>query len=108
MRGFPRVAVVLGSGLGGVADAVSDPVIVRYEELPGFPQPTVEGHAGRVVMGGLGGVPVAVLQGRAHLYEGGDPEAIRTPVRRCARRAPRSSCSPTPPARCGPRSGRAA
>jgi xanthosine phosphorylase len=79
--GFPRVAVVLGSGLGGVADAVSEPVVVRYEELPSFPQPTVEGHAGQVVMGALGGVPVAVLQGRAHVYEGGDPEAIRTPVR---------------------------
>jgi xanthosine phosphorylase len=79
--GVPRVAVVLGSGLGGVADAVSEPVVVRYDELPGFPQPTVEGHAGRLVMGVLGGVPVAVLQGRAHLYEGGDPEAIRTPVR---------------------------
>jgi xanthosine phosphorylase len=78
---FPRVAVVLGSGLGGVADSVSDPVVVRYEELPGFPQPTVEGHAGRVVIGPLGGVPVAALQGRAHLYEGGDPEAIRAPVR---------------------------
>ena len=78
---FPRVAVVLGSGLGGVADAVSDPVVVQYEALPGFPRPTVEGHAGRVVMGALGGVPVAVLQGRAHVYEGGDPETIRTPVR---------------------------
>ncbi len=79
--GFPRVAIVLGSGLGGVADAVADPVVVPYEELPGFPRPTVEGHAGQVVIGELGGVPVAVLQGRAHLYEGGDPEAIRTPVR---------------------------
>ncbi|HTU29830.1 MAG TPA: purine-nucleoside phosphorylase [Solirubrobacteraceae bacterium] len=79
--GFPRVAVVLGSGLGAVADAVVDPVLVGYEELPGFPRPTVEGHAGQVSMGELGGVPVAVLQGRAHLYEGGDPEAIRTPVR---------------------------
>jgi len=79
--GSPRVGVVLGSGLGAVADAVEDPVVVSYEDLPGFPRPSVEGHAGRVVRGSIGGVPVAVLQGRAHLYEGGDPEAIRTPVR---------------------------
>jgi xanthosine phosphorylase len=77
----PRVAVVLGSGLGAVADAVSDPVVVGYQELPGFPQPTVAGHAGRAVLGRISGVPVAVLQGRAHLYEGGDPEALRVPVR---------------------------
>jgi xanthosine phosphorylase len=79
--GAPRVGVVLGSGLGAVADAVEDPVVVGYEELPGFPRPSVEGHAGRAVLGLIGGVPVAVLQGRAHLYEGGDPEALRTPVR---------------------------
>jgi xanthosine phosphorylase len=72
---------VLGSGLGTVADAVSDGVVVSYEELPGFPQPTVAGHAGQAVLGRIAGVPVAVLQGRAHLYEGGSVEALRTPVR---------------------------
>lgn len=77
----PRVGIVLGSGLGAVADAVEDAAVVAYEELPGFPRPGVEGHAGRAVLGRLAGVPVAVLQGRAHLYEGGDPDAIRTPVR---------------------------
>ena len=77
----PRVGVVLGSGLGSVAEAVEDAVVVGYEELPGFPRPSVEGHAGRAVLGSVGGVPVAVLQGRAHLYEGGDVEALRTPVR---------------------------
>ena len=77
----PRVGIVLGSGLGGVADAVVDPVIVGYEELPGFPQPTVQGHAGRAVLGHIGGLPVAVLQGRAHVYEGGALETLRTPVR---------------------------
>jgi xanthosine phosphorylase len=76
-----RVGVVLGSGLGGVADAVEAPVVVDYAELPGFPRPTVAGHAGRAVLGRLAGVGVAVLQGRAHLYEGGDLEALRTPVR---------------------------
>jgi xanthosine phosphorylase len=79
--GSPRVGVVLGSGLGAVADAVEEPVVVSYEELPGFPRPTVEGHSGQAVLGRIGGVPVAVFQGRAHLYEGGDPEALRVPVR---------------------------
>jgi len=79
--GSPRVGVVLGSGLGAVADAVEDPTVVSYEDLPGFPRPTVVGHAGRAVLGSIGGVPVAVFQGRAHLYEGGDPETIRVPVR---------------------------
>jgi xanthosine phosphorylase len=76
-----RVGVILGSGLGAVADAVADPVAVPYGELPGFPQPTVAGHAGRAVLGSMNGVGVAVLQGRAHLYEGGDREALRVPVR---------------------------
>ena len=76
-----RVGVVLGSGLGAVADAVEDPVVVGYDELPGFPRPSIDGHAGRAVLGHVGGVPVAVLQGRSHLYEGGDLEALRAPVR---------------------------
>ncbi|HVW18207.1 MAG TPA: purine-nucleoside phosphorylase [Solirubrobacteraceae bacterium] len=77
----PRVAIVLGSGLGAVADAVRSPVVVPYEELDGFPRPTVEGHAGSAVLGHVGEVPVVVLQGRAHLYEGRDAGALRTPVR---------------------------
>ena len=77
----PRVGIVLGSGLGAVADAVAEPAVVDYADLPGFPQPTVEGHGGRVVLGRIGAVPVAVLQGRAHVYEGGDFDAIRTPIR---------------------------
>jgi xanthosine phosphorylase len=77
----PRVGVILGSGLGAVADAVQDPQIIGYEQLPGFPRPTVAGHAGRVVQGTISGVPVAVLQGRAHLYEGGPMEELRAPVR---------------------------
>jgi len=77
----PRVGIVLGSGLGAVAEAVQDAVVVPYEELPGFPRPTVAGHAGSAVLGRIGAVPVAVFQGRAHLYEGGDVELIRTPVR---------------------------
>ncbi len=77
----PRVGVILGSGLGAVADAVEDPLLIGYEELPGFPRPTVAGHAGQVVKGLIGGVPVAILQGRAHLYEGGPVDEIRAPVR---------------------------
>jgi xanthosine phosphorylase len=77
----PRVGVVLGSGLGAVAEAVHDPVEIPYDQLPGFPRPTVEGHGGQAVLGRIGGVPVALLQGRAHLYEGGNLEEVRNPVR---------------------------
>ena len=77
----PRVGVVLGSGLGTVADAVEGGTVIDYADLPGFPRPTVAGHGGRAVVGKVGNVPVAVLQGRAHVYEGGDVEAIRTPIR---------------------------
>jgi xanthosine phosphorylase len=77
----PRVGVVLGSGLGAVADAVEDPVVVDYEELPGFPRPTVAGHAGQAILGRIAGVQVTVLRGRAHLYEGGDLESLRAPIR---------------------------
>jgi xanthosine phosphorylase len=76
-----RVGVILGSGLGATAEAVSDAVVVDYAQLPGFPQPTVAGHAGRALLGRIAGVGVTVLQGRAHLYEGGDLEALRAPVR---------------------------
>jgi xanthosine phosphorylase len=77
----PRVGVVLGSGLGAVAEAVSDPTTIDYSELPGFPVPSVAGHGGQAVLGEIGDVPVAVFQGRAHLYEGGDLDKLRTPVR---------------------------
>jgi xanthosine phosphorylase len=77
----PRVGVVLGSGLGAVADAVVDATAIDYADLPGFPRPTVAGHGGRAVLGTMGDVPVAVLQGRAHVYEGGELDRIRVPVR---------------------------
>jgi xanthosine phosphorylase len=77
----PRVGVVLGSGLGAVAEAVSDPTVIDYAELPGFPVPGVAGHGGQALLGTIGAVPVAVLQGRSHLYEGGDLDKIRTPIR---------------------------
>ena len=77
----PRIGIVLGSGLGPVADAVEGATVIPYSELPGFPEPTIEGHAGRAVAGRIGDVPVVAFQGRAHLYEGVDLDRIRTPVR---------------------------
>ena len=77
----PRVGMVLGSGLGAVADAVADPVIVPYQEIPHFPQSTVEGHSGRMVAGSLGGAPVVILQGRVHSYEGYTPREVTFPMR---------------------------
>lgn len=73
----PRVAVTLGSGLSGLADAVEDAVRVPYSELPGFPQSGVSGHAGAVVAGRLDGVPVVMLAGREHYYERGRADAMR-------------------------------
>lgn len=77
----PRVGIVLGSGLGAVASAVADPLIVPYQNIPHFPQSTVEGHTGRIVTGMLGGVPVAVMQGRVHFYEGYTPRQVTFPMR---------------------------
>ena len=69
----PQVGVTLGSGLGGFADAVEDPVEIPYGEIPGWPVSTAIGHEGTLVLGTFGGVPVAVMKGRAHLYEGHPP-----------------------------------
>jgi len=77
----PRLGLILGSGLGGLADAAADAVAIEYGDLPGFPEPGVAGHGGRLVLGWLGGLPVALLQGRRHVYERGDPGAMRAPVR---------------------------
>ena len=66
----PHVGVVLGSGLGGFADAVEHAVELPYAEIPGWPLSTAIGHAGTLVLGAFGGVPVAVMKGRTHLYEG--------------------------------------
>ncbi len=77
----PRIAIVLGSGLGAVAEAVASPVFVPYGEIPHFPQSTVEGHSGRIVAGLLNGVPVVVMQGRVHYYEGYTPQQVTFPMR---------------------------
>jgi xanthosine phosphorylase len=80
-REAPRIALVLGSGLGAIAERIADPVTLPYRDIPGFPVPSVAGHAGRLILGRFGGLPIACLQGRVHLYEGIDPRAIRLPIR---------------------------
>jgi len=77
----PRVGIVLGSGLGAVAGAVADAVSLPYAELPGFGLSSVAGHARTLHLGTIAGVPVAVLEGRAHLYEGVEPVALSVPIR---------------------------
>jgi purine-nucleoside phosphorylase len=76
----PRVGIVLGSGLGGLADALTEPVAIPFAELPGWPAATAPGHLGRLLLGKLEGVPVVMLQGRFHLYEGNDPGLVVQPV----------------------------
>ena len=68
----PKTAIILGSSLGTVAEAVADPLVISYGDLPGFPAPKISGHAGNLVVGRIADTEVAVLQGRAHPYESGD------------------------------------
>lgn len=77
----PRAAIILGSGLNALADAVRDPVRIPYADLPRWPVSTVHGHAGRLVIGTLEGQPVLVMQGRAHYYEGYSMARVTMPVR---------------------------
>jgi purine-nucleoside phosphorylase len=77
----PRIGIVLGSGLGAVADAVADPIAIPFGEIPHFPQSTVEGHSGRLVAGLVAGIPVVVMQGRVHFYEGYTPQQVTFPIR---------------------------
>jgi purine-nucleoside phosphorylase len=77
----PVAGVVLGSGLGGFADAVEDAVEILYTDIPGWPPSTAVGHAGTLVLGHAAGVPVAVMKGRAHPYEGLPPEKVVFGVR---------------------------
>ena len=92
-RLVPEVGIVLGSGLGGLADDLEDAVAIPFDELPGWPAATAPGHVGRLLLGALGGRPVVMLQGRFHLYEGNDPGLVVQPVllfhapRRAHRRA---------------------
>lgn len=77
----PKIAVVLGSGLGGLADKVDDAVSISYADLPGFPRPGVHGHAGMLVAGSIEKVPVIFLKGRVHFYEGTGADPLKTMIR---------------------------
>ena len=77
----PRIAIVLGSGLGGFADDFEDAVGIPYEEIPGFMRSTAQGHAGKLVIGKVDGVPLLAMQGRVHFYEGYSLEEVTFPIR---------------------------
>jgi purine-nucleoside phosphorylase len=79
--GRPSIGVVLGSGLGGFAAALTDRVAVSYRDIPGFPPPTIAGHGGELVIGRVRGVLIACLSGRVHLYEGHSPNRVVFGVR---------------------------
>lgn len=76
----PKIAIILGSGLGGVATVIEDQTVIDYSLLPGFPVSTVEGHQGKLILGRLRGVDVVCLQGRVHLYEGISAQTVRVPI----------------------------
>jgi purine-nucleoside phosphorylase len=77
----PRIAVVLGSGLGAFADELDDPIYIPYSQIPGWPVSTAAGHTGKLVFGKLNHLDVAVMAGRAHLYEGYTPAQVAMGVR---------------------------
>jgi purine-nucleoside phosphorylase len=81
----PQIAIVLGTGLGGFADKLENQTAIPYSEIPHFPRPTVEGHAGRLVLGSFAGTPLAVMQGRVHPYEGYSPRQVIYPIQVLAR-----------------------
>ena len=81
MKAQPRIALVLGSGLGGFADEFENAVRIPYQEIPGFATSTAQGHAGRLVIGDVEGIPVVGMQGRFHYYEGYALEEVTFPIR---------------------------
>ncbi|MBT8397226.1 MAG: purine-nucleoside phosphorylase [Gemmatimonadetes bacterium] len=84
LHGTPEVFVVLGSGLSGLADGVSGGVSIPFREVPGFPEPTVPGHTGRLVFGEVEGKKVLLQAGRFHFYEGHNSDVVVAPVRMAA------------------------
>lgn len=78
---FPKTALILGSGLGPLAERIADATDIPYGDIPGFPVPTVAGHQGRLRVGTLAGQPIACMQGRLHAYEGHPAAAIAVPIR---------------------------
>ena len=85
MRSHPRVAVVLGSGLGAFADELDDRQEIHYPQIPGWPESTAIGHAGKLVFGNVGATPIVVMSGRAHLYEGHSIDKVVYGVRALGR-----------------------
>ncbi|HEU4634607.1 MAG TPA: purine-nucleoside phosphorylase [Edaphobacter sp.] len=77
----PKIGLILGSGLGDFADHVQKPSVIPYADIPNFPVSTVQGHPGRLVVGEIGGVPVVVMQGRVHAYEGYSMAEVTFPTR---------------------------
>lgn len=77
----PHIAVVLGTGLGGLADRIKTAAVIPYKDIPNFPLSTVVSHEGRLIFGSLGGKAVVAMQGRFHLYEGYEPKEITLPIR---------------------------
>jgi purine-nucleoside phosphorylase len=80
-KGEPNLAIILGSGLGNFATQVEDATTIAYGEIPGWPVSTVEGHSGKLVLGTIAGVTVAVMQGRVHAYEGYSMNEVTFPMR---------------------------
>lgn len=82
-KGFeaPEVGIVLGTGLGKLADELKNPIVAHYSHIPHFPLATVEFHSGKLIFGEIEGVKTVVMQGRFHLYEGYDPQQITYPIR---------------------------
>ena len=78
---MPKIAIILGSGLGNLADIMTDKQVIPYSEIPNFPVSTVAGHSGNLIFGRLGGKPVIAMQGRFHYYEGYDMKTVTFPVR---------------------------
>jgi len=78
---FPKTAIVLGSGLGRFGDKLARATSMSYADIPGFSRSTVAGHHGNLMVGEIGGAPLAVMQGRIHAYEGHPPQAIAVPIR---------------------------
>lgn len=76
----PKLAIVLGSGLGDLANEIDDAICIGFDDLPGFPASGVSGHAGQLLIGNLRGARVALLAGRAHYYEHGDASAMAVPI----------------------------
>ena len=77
----PVVGIVLGSGLGKLADRIDDPIVIPYRDIPGFPVPTAVGHKGNLIIGSLGGKTVIAMQGRFHYYEGNTMDVVTLPIR---------------------------